>query len=303
VHNHEELARVMASWLEVREMLERYLGAERLTDEVLRVPISLVDDQGEGSAGSGSVYVKWDVYVRLEEIPRKDGGQGLEFVAIDAAVGAVGQIDLMSAVAHVGQLVQGALAYAQGTDSGTLSVGTRVPTGLIEVNKPETFLSLLYDIGGAARAVISELRTEDGRFAYRGEQIRESSWHSIRRLVLTDTGFAVDRDLGNGFIFSIDGVKEPGRRLRMLVARNNEAAGEHYVTFEFTLGEIQHIDLRRAVEAAAPTTGGVVCDDGFVSFRVSQHLTALTSVTFASSVLQLAAAAETYLGSGPSSMP
>ena len=285
----------MASWAQIGEALERYSRTERWNNEVFCVTISLVSEQGADVGERGRAYQDWNVYVRHEVMPRKDGEPGQEFVAIDAPIGSVGSTDLMSAIGHVGHLTHGLLGYAQGTDNGTLSIGTRVPADLIDAAHPESFLMLLYSIASAARAVIPELGREDGFYASRAEQIRESTWKSVLRLAQNDASITVERDFGKGLVFSINGLKDPRRKLRMLACRNDQGVGEHYVTFEFALGAIHEVDMPRAAQAAATTNGGLVYQDGFVSFRVSQHLTALTYATFATSVLRLVDAAEEYL--------
>jgi hypothetical protein len=289
----------MASWSEVRTVLERSLSTERVNDRLLSVTISLMSDRGTELDENGRSYESWQVYVSGEALPRKDGGAGLEFITVDAPIGAVGNVDLMDAVGHVGQLTHALLAYAQGTDGGTLSVGTRVPAHLIDAAHPEPFLMLLYSVADSARGVIPELGREDGFYAFRTEQIRESAWSGIRRQVQDDTSVAVERELGNNgraFVLVMDGLKDPGRQHRMLVARNDRGPGEHYVTLEISFGPIENVDMPRAAHAAALTVGGVVYDDGFVSIRISHHLTAITYATFASAVIQLARAAEEYLG-------
>lgn len=281
----------MASWPKIREMLERYSRTERLSDEMLRVSILLADEHGTEVDENGQRYAPWQVFVSREALPRKDGGPGLEFVSIDAPLSAVGHVDLMSAVGQVGQLAQGLLAYAQGTDSGALLVGTRMLADLLDAANPAPLILTLHSIGEAARAVTRELATEDGFYASRVQNIRQSAWQSVRQMVLNDGEFEVERDLSDAIIFWINGSRG---RYRMFAALNQAGPGEQYVTFEYNLGAMQDVNLERAVQAAADTTGGVVCDDGFVSFRVSQHLTALTSGLFKISLAQLLIAIEKY---------
>jgi hypothetical protein len=78
-------------------------------------------------------------------------GPGEGYVAIDAAIGAIGDVDLVSVVGHAGQFDHCLLGYAQGTDGGTLSVGTRVPGAFIDVSDPVPFLLLLRTIAATAR--------------------------------------------------------------------------------------------------------------------------------------------------------
>ena len=288
----------MASWPEIRETVELYEGrrARRLSDEVLEVTVSLIDDEGGVTAEGERAYVEREVYVRRGAIPRKDGGPGEEYVAIDAPVGTVGVVDLMSAIGHAGQFDHCLVGYAQGTNGGTLSVGTRLPAALINLSEPMYFLLLLRNMADTARGVILELGTEDGFFAYRAEQIRQSAWNHIRRFIQDDDSLTVERDLGDAFYLWIDGLKDPRRRFSLLVGENNRGAAGHYFTSEVSLGPVENVDMRRAAEAAALTTGGLVCQDGHVTIRVSQHLTALTAGTFAASVIQLVDAAEQYLG-------
>jgi hypothetical protein len=290
----------MASWPEIREILERYEGrrARRLSDDVVvvSVAISRIDDRGGGTGEGGPAYMERDVCVRRGLIPMKDGSPGEEYVAIDASIGFVGSVDLMSAVGQAGQFDHCLLGYAHGDNGGALSVGTRWPAALIDPGDPVPFLMMLRTIASTAHGVIPELGREDGFFAFRAEQIRQSAWNAIRRLVMEDEGLVVERDLGHGFIFWTEGLKDPNRRHRMFVCQNNRGPGEHYVTFEIGLGAIQDVDMRRAAEAAAFTTGGIVYEEGLVTIRVSQHLTALTGPTFVACVLQLLEAAEQYLG-------
>jgi hypothetical protein len=288
----------MASWPEIRETLERYEGrrARRLSDEVLEVTVALVDDEGGVTAGGERAYVEREVCVRRGVISRKDGGPGEEYVVIDAPIGWVGDVDLMNAVGQAGVFDHCLLGYAQGTNGGLLNVGMRLPAALINLGEPAYLLLLLRTIAGTARGVIPELGREDGFFAYRAEQIRQSAWNRIRRVIQEDDSLTVERDLGKAFFLWIDGLKDPSRRFSLLVGENNRGVGGHYVTLEVGLGPVQNVDMRRAAEAAAITTGGLVCQDGHVTIRVSQHLTALTAATFAASVIQLVDAAEGYPG-------
>jgi hypothetical protein len=287
----------MASWPEIRETLERYEGRRvlRLSDEVLEVTVLVIDDRVGVTADGADAHLERKVNLRRGEIPRKDGGPGEEFVVIEAHIGAVGGVDLMSAVGQAGQFDHCLLGYVQGDHRGVLTVGTRLPAALLDVRNPVPFLSLLRTIARTAVGVMTELGPEGGLFAYRTEQIRRSAWNYLRRVIEDDDSITVWRDLGHGFFFWIDGLKDPGRRLSLLICENNRGPGEHYFSLEIRLGPIQDVDLRRAAEAAASTTGGLVCHDGFVSIRVSQHVTALTDETLVASVIQLVDAAEQYL--------
>lgn len=288
----------MASWPEISQVLERYLQTEQMADRLLCVTLSLLSNRGTEVDENGQSYESWQVYVGGEALPRKDGSAGVEFVTVDAPIGAVGNVDLMAAVSQAAQFTHGLLAYAQGAERGTLSVGTRVPASLIDAANPEEFFRLLYSIADAARGVILELGQEDGFYAFRAQKIRDSVWSSIRQQTQNDTSITVEREVGNGrgIIFWINGLKNPNQGYRMLASRNDRGPGEHYVTIECSLGASQDVNMLRAVQAAASTVGGVVCDDGFVTIRISQHLTALTYATFASGVIQLVRAAEEYLG-------
>lgn len=179
----------MTSWLDVREALERLLSADRVNEDMVLVDVSVQEAD------------RRKVAVRHEVVPGQAPDQGLDFVAIDAHVGAVGHTDLMSAVAQVGQLVPGLLGYAQGSDSGVLSVGTRMPTALLDGGQMPTLLMLVYLLASAASAVERELVISGSPYAYRSEEIRRAAWEQIRQSVLQDSEFAVDRDFGDGFIF------------------------------------------------------------------------------------------------------
>jgi hypothetical protein len=147
--------------------------------------------------------------------------------------------------------------------------------------------------------VIPELGAEDGLYAFRAEQARESTWKRIRQFLLNDDSITVEWDFGNVFFFLFSGLKEPGRQLRMFVCRREQGVGQHYVIFEIELGAVQDVDMRCAAEVAAATNGEAVSVDGFVTIRVSEHLTALTPRTFATSILRPVDAAEEYLAPPP----
>jgi hypothetical protein len=287
----------MATWGEVRGTLERLLGAERISDEILRVRISLVDEQG-GQAGAGEVtYSQSDVYVRREVMPSKDGvTPGIEFVAIDGLIGQVGETDLMNAIAQVGQLVHGGLTYAQGTESGPLSFGMRLPADLLDLSQDNPLFPLyLYHVGAAAEALRSELNSRNGRFAQRTAEMRETAWGAIRRLLLGDPTLSIERSNDKALIFSMPGPARRDRQLRMFTGLWERGDGEQSIILEYSLGDFAAIDMRRAATAAALTDGGVVYIDGGASIRVALHLTAATIATFATRLVELAQAAEAYL--------
>lgn len=288
----------MATWSEIWETLQRYEGPgfRQLSDEVLAVTVSLIDDQAGVTADGERAYLEREVYIRRGAIPRKDGGPGEEYVLIDAPIGAVGAIDLMSAVGHAGHFGHCGIGYWHGPAGGMLTVGIRLPAVLIDLSEPVYFLLLLRTIASTAWGVIPEISKEDGFYAYRAEQIRQSAWNHIRRFIHDDDSLTVERDLGDVLYLWIDGLKDPSRRFSLLVGENNRGLGQHYFTLEVSLGPVQNVDMRRAAEAAAITTGGLVCQDGYVTIRVSQHLTALTAGIFAASVIQLVDATEQYLG-------
>jgi hypothetical protein len=287
----------MATWDEVRETLERYLGAERITDEVLRVGISLVDEQGSQGGAREATYAQREVYVRREVMPPKDGvTPGIEFVAIDGPIGRVGETDLMSAIAQAGQLVHGGLTYAQGTGSGTLSFGMRLPADLIDLGADSAlFLGYLYHVGGAARDVTSELNSQSGLFATRTGQIRESAWGAIRQMLIADPTLDIEKDNNKALIFSMPGPIQGDRKLRMFTGLWEKNSSDHCVILEFLLGDFAGQDMKRAAAAAARTDGGVVYSDDLVSIRITLDLAAVTVMTFATRLVELAKAAEGYL--------
>jgi len=288
----------MASWPEIRETLERYewRRVQRLSDDLLVVTVDLVDADGGVTMEGERAHVQRDIYISREVLTRKDGGPGQEYVGILASVGTVGTVDLMSLVGHAGELAHSLLGYVQGTNGGTLVVGTRLPAAFIDISDPFPFLLLLRSIADTARGVISELGTEGGFYAYRAEQVRQSAWNCIRQLIQNDDSVTVEKDFGHGFFFWTDGLKDPGRRFRLFVCQDNRGPGEYYVALEIALGTVRDVDLRRAAEVAAVTYGGVVNHEGLVAIRIYHHLTALTVGNFSTSVLQLVNAAEEYLG-------
>jgi hypothetical protein len=289
----------MATWDEVREKLERLLGAERITDDVLRVKISLVDEASGQAGTSETRYSQTEVYVTREVIPSKQGAlPGIEFVAIDGPLGRVGQTDLMAVIGQAGQLVHGGVTYAQGTESGTLSFGMRLPTDLIDLSAdtlPSLFLGYLYQVGYATRDVISELNSPNGRFASRTAQIRQSAWSAIRGLLLGDTSISIGRGNDNALIFSMPGLARKDRALQMFTGLYVRDNGDHSVILEFSLGNFADVDIERAATAAELTRGGVVNVDGRASIRVTLDLSGVTFGSYASSLVELARAAEAYL--------
>jgi hypothetical protein len=286
----------MATWDEIRETLESFLGAERVTEEVLRVRIPAGEQVSQGGT-SGATYSQREVYVRREVMPSKDySSPGIEFVAIDGPIGQVGETDLMSTIAQAGQLVHGGLTYAQGAESGTLSFGMRLPADLIDLSVDRSgFLGYLYFVGGAARDVTSELNSQNGRFAVRTAQIRESAWGAIRRLLLADPALSIERGNDKALIFSMPGLGRPDRQLRIFTGLWERDSGDQCVILEFMLGDFASLDMKRATTAAARTDGGVVYVDDLVRIRIALDLAAVTIVTFSTRLVELAKAAEAYL--------
>jgi hypothetical protein len=290
----QHIGGIMATWPEVRDVVERLLKTERWNDETLCATISLVGGQPGSSNAGEETYEERQVYIRRSVVPAKGQGGGFELVAIDAPLGPVGDLDLMSVIGHAGQLPGALLGYAQGGNGGMLTLGTRLPADLIDLNEPARFLMTAYLIADCARGAVRELGTSNGPYAHRAEEIRQSAWQRVRQSVLQDDQFTVEKDYGNGFILGVTG---PSQRHRVFAAQNDRGLLGHYVTFEYALGAIQDVDMQRAVGAASSTLGGVVCDDGFVTLRLSQPLTALTCLTFSASIADLIGAAEEYMRS------
>lgn len=288
----------MAAWSEVRERLETILRAERITDEVLRVKILLVDEGGQPGP-DGTSYSDHEVYVRREAMPSKDGMRpAIEFVAIDGPLGRVGQADLMGVIAQAGALVHGGVTYAQGTESGTLSFGMRLPADLIDLStdaQTAVFLGYLYQVGYAARDVIAELNSQNGRFAFRTAQIHESAWGAIRGLLLGDPTITIERGNDMALIFAMPGLAHKDRPLVLFTGLYVRDNGDQCVILEFSLGDVAGVDMRRAAIAAELTRGGVVCTEGRAAIRITVDLAGVTIKSYASSLVELARAAESYL--------
>jgi len=287
----------VATWSEVCEVLERSLRAERVTDEVLRVKISLVDAQGTEVGEDGTLFSRREVHVWHGVMPSKDGiTPGIEFVAIDGPIGQVGETDLMSAVAQAAQLVHGGLTYSQGAESGTLSFGMRLPADLIDLKADmPLFLGYLYDVGYAARDITAELSSRKGRFPERTTQIRECAWGAVRRLLHSDPALTIERGNDRALIFSMPGIAKTDRQLRMFTGLLELDNGDQSVILEFLLGDAASLDMKRAAAAAARTDGGLVYVDDWVRMRVTMDLAAVTITAFATRLVELAKAAEAYL--------
>jgi hypothetical protein len=206
--------------------------------------------------------------------------------------------DLMTVIAQAGQLVHGGVTYAQGTESGTLSFGMRLPSDLIDLSADallSLFLGYLYQVGYATRDVISELNSPNGRFAVRTAQIRQSAWGAIRGLLLGDGSISIDRGNDRALIFSMPGLARKDRALQIFTGLYVQDNGDHSVIQEFSLGNFTDVDMMRAATAAELTRGGVVNVEGRAAIRVTLDLSGVTISSYASSLVELARAAEAYL--------
>lgn len=283
----------MATWLEVRDLLERYLtSVERLGDEICRVRVLVKD------AGNTDGEIWQQVYVHRCEIPANDGGSSVEFIGIDAPVAAAGTVDVMKAIAIMGSYNTSVLSYMRGRD-GYLSAGTRILAGMIDVSNPAYLTMAVYFVGSAAYQLERELIRPSGQNAEHAAAVRPATWKKFRELVLNDPEYTIERDSpdGDSFIFLVE--DGGGRKYRLFATRNDQDFGgpdEEYLGIEYCLGNLQEVDLRRAAEAAVDGIGGVICLGGSVYLRVTQNLTALTVLRFKMSVVYLMLAAERYEG-------
>lgn len=232
------------------------------------------------------------VYVHRATLPAN--GADLDFIAIDGPLGSVGSTDIASAVSHAGQFIPTLLSYSPDWGSGVLCASTRIPLDMVDPANPAALGKMISLVASAAFGFAAESGKPDGVYAARAREIRDSAWRNCAQIIKDDPEFTINRELSNGagFIFAITGPS--GRSYEIFAARQNLGNDSH-VTLEYALGQVSNVDLTRAVQAANEMTGGVVCDDGFVTLRTSRSLTSLTADAFKLSVAQLLIAADKYL--------
>jgi hypothetical protein len=86
----------------------------------------------------------------------------LEIISIDCPIGPAQQFDLSRVVEQVGALLIGRLRYFQGSSGGVLTLGTSVPTVLLDPSQVGMFLALVHMIAGASIHLERQLTTPAG---------------------------------------------------------------------------------------------------------------------------------------------
>jgi hypothetical protein len=270
----------MATWPDLRSALERVLHVESVGDDLLVVSIQL-NRGGRQQVG-----------IRHEMVPQRAPGPEFWYVSIDSVICRLGAVDLIHAIDLLGKLAVGHLGYVQGNNgTGLLTVGSKMPVATVDLRELSTLCMQIQFIGEAAFAVGKQLTASDEPQANQADEARDSAWQLIREDVLRSDDIAVERDYGDGFIFMVEGTES---RHRLFASKNSRGPGLDYFTFEAALGRPDEVDLLRAVQAAERSLGGVVCQEGMVTFRESHHMTSLTPRTFKVSLADLIVAAENY---------
>jgi len=280
----------LATWPELRSALESVLKVDRVDDDFLVADV-LLSDGGRQQVG-----------LRHEMVTQVAPGPEYWLVSIDAVVTRIGAVDLVRAIAMLGTLVVGCLGYVQGDGgNGLLTVGTKMPVDVVNLNELPSFCMQIGFIAEAAHVAASRLNESDSQGAGQGEEARisdqanASAWQVIREYVARAGDITIEKDFGDGFIFWVHGTI--GRH-RLLLSKDSRGPGLDYFIFESALGAPGEVDLRRAVEAADRSLGGVTCTEDYVAVRHSQHVVSLTPQTFQLGLADVLIATENYQRGG-----
>jgi len=126
----------MSYWEQLRTDTRRLRGAVNPAEGLLQFQLEL-----DGGA------------TRMVALRRDVVQPDLEMIAIDCPIGPAQQFDLQAVVAYVGTLLIGRLGYFQGSGGGALTLGTSIPTVLLDPNQLRMLLARVHMIAKAAALV------------------------------------------------------------------------------------------------------------------------------------------------------